>query len=118
MADLYKIVRMFYNGGCRTIKTGLTLEEAKAHCSDPQTSSKTAKGRDAYTRIRGQWFDGYALVPARKVYVQRFGQGQRETVDEFDTRSEALKMAREYRLGDPSAEYYLSTRPCGGWEVK
>ena len=59
---MYKIVRYFYNGAPRrTIKTGLTLAEAQAHCSDPETSSKTAmtaKAR-AYTRQRGQWFDGY-----------------------------------------------------------
>lgn len=28
----YKIVRMYFNGGRRTIKKGLTLEQAQAHC--------------------------------------------------------------------------------------
>jgi len=59
---VYKIVRQFYNGSRkRTVKTGLTLAEAQAHCSDPETSSKTAttaKAR-AYTQKRGPWFDGY-----------------------------------------------------------
>ncbi len=61
MADRYKIVRYFYRPDRRrrTIKAGLCLEQAQAHCSDPQTSSRTAKGKDAYTRRVGAWFDGY-----------------------------------------------------------
>jgi len=49
------------------------------------------------------------------IYIQRLGQGYRETVDEFATRKEALNMVREYRLADPSAVYYLSSRACKGW---
>jgi hypothetical protein len=57
----YKIVRMFFKGGKRTIKTGLTLEQAQKHCSDPETSSKTATKYAARkrTEMRGPWFDGY-----------------------------------------------------------
>lgn len=59
----YKIVRMFFRGDRRrrTIKTGLTLAEAQAHCRNPETSSKTATSAKArrYTRLRGPWFDGY-----------------------------------------------------------
>lgn len=58
----YKIVRMYMNHyGKRTIKTGLTLEEAQAHCSDPETSSRTAQGRAGVERTKrcGPWFDGY-----------------------------------------------------------
>ena len=38
-----------------------TLEQAQAHCSDPETSSSTAKGKvpRARTRRVGAWFDGY-----------------------------------------------------------
>lgn len=57
----YKIVRFYMNGGRRTIDTGLTLEEAQAHCQDPETSSRTAttaKAR-ARTKANGPWFDGY-----------------------------------------------------------
>lgn len=50
-------------------------------------------------------------------YIQRKGQGHLETVDEFETRKEAVKMLREYRLSDPSAEYYLSRRACKGWKL-
>ena len=58
---MYKIVRSFYKGGKRVIETGLTLEEAQAHCQDPQTSSRTATSAKArrYTAAHGPWFDGY-----------------------------------------------------------
>lgn len=59
---MYKIVRYYYsNSSRRTIKRGLTLEEAQAHCRDKETSSKTATSSAAKARTRkyGQWFDGY-----------------------------------------------------------
>jgi hypothetical protein len=61
MADTYKIVRGYFKGGRRTIETGLTLEEAQAHCKNPETSSKTATSAAAKRRTaqKGPWFDGY-----------------------------------------------------------
>ena len=61
MGERYKIVRMFFKGGKRTIERGLTLEEAQRHCKNPETSSSTAKSAKArrYTAARGPWFDGY-----------------------------------------------------------
>lgn len=58
---MYKIVRLYLNGRKNTIKTGLTLEEAQAHCRDPETSSKTCTRRDRVriTQSRGPWFDSY-----------------------------------------------------------
>ena len=74
---MYKIVRHYYgkpyhepyhgepghvSASKRTIKSGLTLEQAQAHCGDPETSSSTctsAAGRRR-TRERGEWFDGYS----------------------------------------------------------
>lgn len=45
----YKIVRFYRDDKPREIiKTGLTLEEAQAHCNDPATHNE-AEG----------WFDGY-----------------------------------------------------------
>ena len=44
----YKILRFFREDGreAKVIETGLTLEEVKAHCNDPNT--------------RGEgWFDGW-----------------------------------------------------------
>lgn len=43
---MYKIIRFRFRGNRRTIKTGLTLEQAQAHCNNPKT-----KGDG--------WFDGY-----------------------------------------------------------
>ncbi len=59
----YKIIRFYKDGDKpnRTIKHGLTLEEAQEHCSDPETSSSTAKGARArrITEAFGPWFEGY-----------------------------------------------------------
>lgn len=51
------------------------------------------------------------------IYIQR-KSSTLETVDEFETRKEALAMLKEYQLADQSARYYLSTRPCRGWSIK
>ncbi len=58
-------VKRFYNlRSPITIKTGLTLEQAQAHCRDPETSSQTATNHHAVKRTRemGSWFDGYDLT--------------------------------------------------------
>ena len=46
---LYKIVRLYFdhNKEREVIKTGLTLDEAKAHCSDVDSMET------------GVWFDGF-----------------------------------------------------------
>ena len=51
-------------------------------------------------------------------YIQRKDNRQLETVDEFTTRKEARAMLAEYRMSDPSAHYYLSSRPCKDWRDK
>lgn len=35
----YSIVRFYKSGRQKVIRRGLTLDEAKAHCSDPSTST-------------------------------------------------------------------------------
>ena len=57
----YRVVRMYFRGGKRTIARGLTLAEAQAHCSDPEASSSTCttSAGKARTRRMGPWFDGY-----------------------------------------------------------
>jgi hypothetical protein len=59
----YRIRRNYFDShwGCLTIETGLTLEEAQAHCRNPETSSRTATSAEAirHTTERGAWFDGY-----------------------------------------------------------
>ena len=63
MADTYKIVRMFFDDDVpsEVVTRGLTLEQAQAHCQDPETSSSTAKSPAAVKRTEtyGPWFDGY-----------------------------------------------------------
>lgn len=62
---MYHITRYYFNfnhpGMKRIIARGLTLEEAQAHCRDPETSSSTATTPAAkrITRRMGPWFDGY-----------------------------------------------------------
>jgi hypothetical protein len=58
---MYKIVRVFMDVSIpkRTIKTGLTEEQAMRHCANPETSwdsCRLAKGK-ARTRAFGPWFD-------------------------------------------------------------
>lgn len=57
----------------------------------------------------------------RTRYVNRNGQGQRETVDAFpfdtkEDRAEARRCVREYNLADPTARHYLSSRACKEWK--
>jgi hypothetical protein len=59
MTKKYKIVRFYKDrpGYTKTIKKGLTLEQARAHCRDPKTSSSYTNKDGA--EAPGQWFDGY-----------------------------------------------------------
>jgi hypothetical protein len=61
MSERYSIVRFYLNGNKQVVKTGLTLQEAQAHCQSPETSSRTAAGKAARARTKrmGAWFDGY-----------------------------------------------------------
>lgn len=59
----YKIVRFYQDDNVprETITTGLTREQAQAHCKDPESSSNTATGEHAAARTKqsGAWFDGF-----------------------------------------------------------
>ena len=59
---------------------------------------------------------GIAVKGKKMIYIQRKDQWQLETVDEFATMKEAREMLKEYRLSDPSAHYYTSSRACKGWK--
>lgn len=62
MAKTYRVVRMYRDGHFeRVMSEGLTLKEAQEWCSNPETSSSTAKGEEArrHTAEYGDWFDGY-----------------------------------------------------------
>lgn len=61
---MYQIVRFFLDyerHRRRVIKKGLTEQQAREHCSNPETSSSTAKTSRSrrITRLYGDWFDGY-----------------------------------------------------------
>jgi hypothetical protein len=53
--------------------------------------------------------------PAAPYYIQRRGGGYLETVDQFDNRAEARAMLSEYRMSDPTAQFYISRRACRDW---
>ena len=60
----YRIRRFYFDCPERhgeVIATGLTLDEAQEHCSDPETSSSTCTEAEsvARTEAHGAWFDGY-----------------------------------------------------------
>jgi hypothetical protein len=59
----YRIVRFFADKRRKPkiITRGWTLEGARAHCTNPETSSRTCKLPEnlAYTKRVGGWFDGY-----------------------------------------------------------
>lgn len=65
--DLYMIVRHYLHHGPRAVRRDLTLDEAQAHCADPETSSRTAASPAARRRTarRGPWFDGYTAQAGR-----------------------------------------------------
>ena len=49
-------------------------------------------------------------------YIQRKDDyGNLETVDEFGSRKEAIKMLKEYWLSDQSGYFYISQKPCRDW---
>ena len=49
-------------------------------------------------------------------YIQRKDDyGNLETVDEFESRKEAIKILKEYRLSDQSGYFYISQKPCRDW---
>ena len=58
----------------------------------------------------------------RPLFISRYGQGQRETVSELEykgsyraQRIEARTECNEYRISDPPARYWVSTRACRDW---
>lgn len=59
---MYKIVRVYRDSyKKRTIAKNLTLEEAQAHCRNPETSSSkcTTPKAKAITKRNGPWFDSF-----------------------------------------------------------
>ena len=69
----FYIVRVFDREDIpdQVIKTGLTEEEAKQHCKDPETSSSTATSLEATLRTKnfGIWWDAYEEYKPKKEMV-------------------------------------------------
>lgn len=63
------------------------------------------------------WLNPHHIERIRimKFYIQRKEGRELETVDEFETRKEAREMLAEYRMADPTAHHYISTRCCKSW---
>lgn len=65
MEQTYKIIRFFEDWDLprQVIATGLTREEAQAHCNDPETSSRTCTSAEGRQRTEdcGAWFDGWEV---------------------------------------------------------
>lgn len=62
---MYEVVRFYFDDHDAVVQAeGLTLEEVRDHCSDPETSSTTCQLPDAlaHTEKFGPWFDGYRKV--------------------------------------------------------
>jgi hypothetical protein len=58
----YKVVRMYQSDQpTKVLVRGKTLEQVQKWCSDPETSSSTAKSEAGvrHTEQHGAWFDGY-----------------------------------------------------------
>lgn len=72
MPDTYRTIRFYTSDGIhgrnRTLRRGLTLEEAQAHCLDPETCwhGKSSAARRITRRNGGRpWFDGYEKEKTR-----------------------------------------------------
>jgi hypothetical protein len=64
----YTIYRSFLREiPMRRVRSGLTLEEAQAHCRSPESSWKTCTkpAGKRRTRTHGPWFDCYDKTPRR-----------------------------------------------------
>jgi hypothetical protein len=63
MEQTFRIYRFYKDEKCKRqiLKTGLTLEEAQAHCNGPESrwNSCTTEEGHALTAKCGPWFDGY-----------------------------------------------------------
>ena len=56
---LYSVFRFYENRpGRYLVRDGLTLKEARKHCRDKESSSRTCTSNDERPEY-GNWFDGY-----------------------------------------------------------
>ncbi len=69
----------------KVIKSGLSLEEAQAHCRDKETSSGTCTlpKNKKHTEKYGMWFDGYEIdgYLVRSPFVTLTDEAKQEMLD-------------------------------------
>lgn len=75
----------------------------------------SARAHDGLAPLRRMPAGTVYHSPAPVWFINRKGNGYTETVDEFTTSKEARAMLAEYRMADPSARHWVSSRPCAGW---
>lgn len=63
MQERYRLIRKYFNREDEILEEDLTLEQVKAHCRDPETSSSSCSSAEGYERTKkfGPWFDSYEL---------------------------------------------------------
>jgi hypothetical protein len=104
--------------GCGfTIQTLGNLPETHRDGITDRTGAEVLAHVTAHGTVRQRATLGLAPLeaPARH-YIQRKDGRNLETVDEFTTYAEARAMLAEYRMSDPSADHYISSRPCKAWK--
>ena len=88
----YKVVRMYAlpTEPHRTLRQGLTLEQAKAHCRNPETSSRTCTGEVAlaHTQAHGPWFDGYDVDEPRPLPASMWDADRGDSLSDARERAE------------------------------
>jgi len=48
-------------------------------------------------------------------YINYKYNGENETIDQCDSFKEAVYLLGEYKMADPSGDYWISNRKCKGW---
>ena len=122
----YSIIRFFESGEQETIKKYLSIEEAKEHCSDSETSSRTCQDVEELelTSLRGRWFDGYREEwTMKKYYVEFLKQGTRgidvylsQGYDRIFIENVHPNIVR-CTIGENDMEYLLKTKNAEGFCV-
>lgn len=70
----FEVIRVYKFGPYReVVQSGLSLEDAIAHCTGPEASSRTATNKEAQerTRLRGPWFEGFCEEEAAPLTESR-----------------------------------------------
>jgi|DEB19_MinimDraft_3_1074340.scaffolds.fasta_scaffold30062_3 hypothetical protein len=92
----YKIIRGYFRGGKRTIATGLTLDEAQAHCRDPETSSRTATSAAA-PELLALLKDACASLEVQAATARHYAEAGVNTTANKNLADEIARSCEAYR---------------------